>query len=505
MLHNKNNQQSIPSAHLSDLTKHEDEFIEMADTTKQDPEAVASVEARHTPEEEKAFVRKLDRRVLPWIMLLYLLSYLDRSNLGNSVALGIKKDLNLVGTDYEWASAMFYVATFCFGTVGGLMLKIVKPSYYLGGCCIGWGMMAALQATAKGFGSLAGIRFLLGLFEASFAPGCAFYLSFWYTKHELVLRIAAYAGTSALSGVIGGLISYGFGTASNHPLKRWQWLFISEGIPTIVIGLITPFVLADRPEVEKPKWLSEAELAIAMDRRTRYVKNASDPGVNWKQVGMTFLDYRLWLFAVLYSGLSLSLAVIAIFLPSLLGVMGYASYKANLMTVPPYAVGYFGLLLISWLSDRYRQRGFPIAIASTIGGAGYLIVGLVKESKVRYFGAFMAVAGTYWSFPLVLGWISNTFATDSKSATGLGVVIAVTHAVGIAAAHIYPTKDSPQYRTGSIVSAALMFASCASALFMRSLLDRENKKRDAKYGIAEADGAVLGSEGDKDANMRYIL
>jgi hypothetical protein len=159
-----------------------------------------------------------------------------------------------------------------------------------------------------------------------------------------------------------------------------------------------------------------------------------------------FMDYRLWLFAVIYAGLSLSLAVISIFLPSLLSVMGFAGYKSNLMTVPPYAVGYFGLLLLSWVSGRIHQRGILISLAAAVGGVGYLLVGLVSGSAVRYFGAFLVVGGTYWSFPIVLAWIANTFATDSKAATGLGAVIAVTHAgkpSHLPSGHVYPPLKVP--------------------------------------------------------------
>ncbi|RSH93713.1 hypothetical protein EHS25_006360 [Saitozyma podzolica] len=488
-----------------DLDKAMVLHLEMQDIKVDEATAeYAAPTASHTQDEERAFVRRLDRRVLPWIMILYMLSYLDRSVLGNSVALGIKQDLHLVGSEYEWAGALFYCATFAFGTIGGLMLKVVKPRYYLAGCCIGWGGMAAAQAAATGFASLGAIRFLLGLFEASFAPGCAFYLSFWYTKDELTLRIAAYAGTSAISGVIGGLVSYAFGFASQNVLKQWQWLFIAEGIPTIIVGVLTPFILPDRPEQVKPRWMSDKEHAIALDRRNRYVKNASDEGINWNHVRAGFMDYRLWLFAVIYAGLSLSLAVISIFLPSLLSVMGFAGYKSNLMTVPPYAVGYFGLLLLSWVSGRIHQRGILISLAAAVGGVGYLLVGLVSGSAVRYFGAFLVVGGTYWSFPIVLAWIANTFATDSKAATGLGAVIAVTHAVGIAAAHIFPSNQAPQYRMGSIVSAALMLAAAVGAIVMSQLLQTENKRRD-RLQRDETGPVALGAAADKDPNFRYVL
>lgn len=149
---------------------------------------------------------------------------------------------------------------------------------------VGWGVMSSLQATCHNAAGLSPVRFFLGLFEASFAPGCALYLSFWYLKTELSLRIAAYAGTSALSGVVGGLIAYGLGKAGDSLLlPAWKTLFVVEGIPTILFGIATYFYLPDRPETGKFRWFTEDEQKILLSRRTRYIKN-KDNGIDLQQV-----------------------------------------------------------------------------------------------------------------------------------------------------------------------------------------------------------------------------
>lgn len=163
------------------------------------------------------------------------------------------------------------------------MLKVVKPSTWLAMCMIGWGVMSSLQAVCHDAAGLSAVRFFLGLFEASFAPGCALYLSFWYLKTELSLRIAAYAGTSALSGVAGGLIAYGLGKSHDLVLPAWKTLFVVEGVPTVVFGIATYFYLPDRPETGGSWCFSEEEQQILLDRRTRYVKN-KDNGIDLQQV-----------------------------------------------------------------------------------------------------------------------------------------------------------------------------------------------------------------------------
>ncbi|KAL6915062.1 hypothetical protein FSHL1_012735 [Fusarium sambucinum] len=456
-----------------------------------------------SPEDEKRLVRKLDRTILPWIMLLYLLSYIDRSNMGNARNIGLEKDIGLSSVQYQLASASFYIGTVIFGTVGGLMLKVIKPSTWLGICAVGWGAVSTLQAACTNPAGLAAVRFFLGVFEASFAPGCALYLSFWYLKSELSLRIAAYAGMSALSGVLSGVIAYGIGRAQGMAVSPWQALFIIEGLPTVAVGIATFWMLPGRPESGKSFWFTEDEHQIILSRRSRFTKN-TDTGISLDQVKSAFKDYRLYLFCLIYSGLSLSLAVAAVFLPTIVKDMGYHSVTANLMTAPIYAVAYLTLLVTATMSDKYRVRGLPIAIGGLIAGTGYICLGVLKGHTARYVTCFLAVTGTYMAFPIVLTWITSTFAGDTKAGVGLGIVIAVTHAVGVAASNIYPKSDAPYYLMGNAVSCALLFTTSLSAVAMSIMLYRENSRRDRQYGRPEAGVSIdMGGDADKAEDYRY--
>ncbi|KAF5588823.1 major facilitator superfamily transporter [Fusarium subglutinans] len=455
--------------------------------------------------DEKRLVRKLDRTILPWIMLLYLLSYIDRSNMGNARNIGLAEDVGLSSIQYQIASASFYIGTVIFGTIGALMLKVVKPSTWLGICAVGWGAVSTLQAACVNPGGLIAVRFFLGVFEASFAPGCALYLSFWYLKSELSLRIAAYAGMSALSGVISGLVAYGMGLANGMAVAPWQGLFLVEGLPTIAVGVATFWMLPGRPESGKSFWFTDEEHQIILDRRSRFTKNA-DEGISKDQVKAAFLDYRLYLFCVMYSGLSLSLAVAAVFLPTIVKDLGYHSVRANLMTAPIYAVAYVILLITAALSDRFRVRGIPISIGGLIAGTGYICLGLLKDDLSRYITCFLAVTGTYMAFPIVLTWITSTFAGDTKAGVGLGIVIAVTHAVGVAASNIYPKTDAPYYLMGNAVSSSLVFLTALSAVGMSVMLYRENRQRDRRFGRPEAGVPIdMGGDADRAQDYRYEI
>ncbi|KAM5523979.1 MFS general substrate transporter [Fusarium oxysporum f. sp. phaseoli] len=470
------------------------------------PKAITETALPFSPADEKRLVRKLDRTILPWIMLLYLLSYIDRSNMGNARNIGLEEDIGLSSVQYQIASASFYIGTVIFGTIGALMLKVVKPSTWLGICAVGWGAVSTLQAACVNPGGLIAVRFFLGVFEASFAPGCALYLSFWYLKSELSLRIAAYAGMSALSGVISGVVAYSMGLAKNMAVTSWQGLFLVEGLPTIAVGAATFWMLPGRPESGKSFWFTDEEHQIILNRRSRFTRNA-DEGISKAQAsGRAFLDYRLYLFCVMYSGLSLSLAVAAVFLPTIVKDLGYHSVQANLMTAPIYAVAYVTLLVTATLSDRFRTRGIPISIGGLIAGTGYICLGLLKDNLARYVTCFLAVTGTYMAFPIVLTWITSTFAGDTKAGVGLGIVIAVTHAVGVAASNIYPKTDAPYYLMGNAVSSSLVFLTALSAVIISVMLYRENRHRDRRFGRPEAGVPIdMGGDADKAQDYRYEI
>ncbi|KAH7133977.1 major facilitator superfamily domain-containing protein [Dactylonectria macrodidyma] len=457
------------------------------------------------PEAERRLVGKLDRTILPWIMLLYLVSYIDRSNMGNARNIGLEEDIGLTSMQYQLASACFYIGTVIFGTVGGLMLKVVKPSVWLGICAIGWGAVSTLQAACTNAAGLSAVRFFLGMFEASFAPGCALYLSFWYLKSELSLRIAAYAGMSALSGVISGIVAYGIGLAQNMAVTPWQALFLIEGLPTVLLGFLTLWILPGRPESDKSHWFTDEEYKIILSRRSRFTKN-EDSGINMAQVKAAFTDPRLYLFCAIYSGLSLSLAVAAVFLPTIVKHLGYHSVMANLMTAPIYGTAYICLLITAALSDKFRVRGIPIMIGGLIAGTGYICLGVLHHDTARYIACFLAVTGTYMAFPIVLTWITSTFAGDTKAGVGIGIVIAVTHAVGVAASNIYPTSDAPQYLMGNSVASALTFTTAVGAGLMSFLLLNENRRRDRIYGRPEVGISVdMGGDADKVPDYRYEI
>jgi hypothetical protein len=217
------------------------------------------------------------------------------------------------------------------------------------------------------------------------------------------------------------------------------------------------------------------------------------------------------------------LAVISVFLPSIIRVLGYSGAKANLMTVPVYVTAYVCLIISAWISDFTLNRSLPIFAGGCIWETGYLLLGLLHDHYARYASTFLVVVvsltmtplssdhycqheekGTYMTFPIILAWIPSTFASDTKSGMGIGIVIAVTHGVGIAGSYLYPNKDSPHFFMGSMVSCSLCFVACFGALLMAYLLLRENRTRDLWHGRPKTGSSAV-AHTDANPNFRYTL
>ena len=216
---------------------------------------------------EKQLVRKIDLRLLPMIILMYIMNYLDRNNIASARLAGLQRDLAPSDTQYQTAVSILFVGYLLMQVPSNLMLnKIGKPAWYLPGAMVVWGTISAATAAAQSFGGLLAIRFFLGFVEAAYFPGCLYFLSSWYTRKELGFRSALLYSGSLLSGAFSGLIAAGIlnNLDGAKGLAAWRWLFIIEGVITIFIACIAFFILPNLPRTTS--WLTEEQRQLAIWR-----------------------------------------------------------------------------------------------------------------------------------------------------------------------------------------------------------------------------------------------
>ncbi|TFK32022.1 major facilitator superfamily domain-containing protein [Crucibulum laeve] len=485
-----------------ELTKGYDEKIENASDS----------DAGHTPfvgeksEEEKRLVRKLDNRILPIACLLYLFAYLDRSNLGNARLQGLPEDVlggDKTGVLFDWVNSVFFFSYILCQVPATILSKLFPPRVWMAAAAVGWGLSSTLMASGFSFGGLITARIFLGIFEAGFGPAIPLYFSFFYTKAEMGLRMAYWFGFAAVAGAFGGLIAFGIQHV-HAAVQNWRLLFIVEGIPAVLLGILTLFLLPNRPE--STTFLNERERAIAIERMNRSSSGDTGAVVNKAHIFFAFKDWRIYTGGVIYFGLNCALASISAFLPTINTTLGFSSAAAQLMTVPPYAVAAVVLTSFSFASDKLQSRGIFMAIASFIGGLGYLLLLTVPSNNhVRYFATFLITSGTYTTIGIIIAWFAHNLGSETKKATGIPMFMAIGQCGSVLGSHIFPKTEGPRYIKGFAISCALEFLAAACSIILTISYRMENARRDKAHGKPTPGAKVDTSElADKAPEFRYM-
>ncbi|KAK5001654.1 hypothetical protein LTR16_006813, partial [Cryomyces antarcticus] len=290
---------------------------------------------------ERKLVRKLDIHIIPVVMLLYLLSFLDRVNIGNARLYGMEQDLNLYGNRYQTAVSLLFVTYILSELPSNLLLKKCRPSRWIAFITTSWGIIATLTGITRSYGGLIACRLFLGLVEGGLFPGMAIYLTFFYTKRELALRIGYLFVSAALAGACGGLLAYGIGFMDGVAGQRgWRWIMILEGLPTFCLGIACWWLLADDPETAY--YLTAEEKALMLLRRARQTgQTASAQRFHWADFRAALADWKMWAFCFAQFGADTMLYGYSTFLPTIIRGIGpqYSSAIVQVLTIPCYALG----------------------------------------------------------------------------------------------------------------------------------------------------------------------
>ncbi|RDA90292.1 hypothetical protein CP533_1496 [Ophiocordyceps camponoti-saundersi (nom. inval.)] len=459
--------------------------------------------------DEKKLVRKQDARIIPLSAGIYFLCFLDRANMGNAKVLNstesdnMESSLHMSHNQFNVALMTFFISYALLEVPSNFLLKKLRPSRWLAFLMFGWGAMTVSLGSVRSFAAVAGVRFLLGMFEAGLFPGLVYYMTFWYRHDERSVRVATVISSATLAGAFGGAIAYAIGHMNGvRGLEGWRWLFIIEGIPSCVSSFLVFFLLPDYPE--SASWLSKAEKDLAATRLLHEGSKSSHKTISWADLQETLTDWRLYVHYILYFAVSSPFASLSLFIPSLTANLGFGDLMAQLMVVPPWAVTYsefvvFNMartslwipnarvlsrylvcqILVAFSADRFNGRSIHAAGAACVGAAGFAVSAALPPSayKARYGALFMAASGTFASIPPLLGWLTcNLFSTSSA-----GLAIAMNVSTGslaqIVGIFIYKGEEaSIGYPTGHWTNAGFLLLVATLSLALRAYYSRENKR-----------------------------
>ncbi|KAL4255960.1 MFS transporter superfamily protein [Pleurotus pulmonarius] len=465
--------------------------------------------------DERKLMRKIDLRLIPWLSFLYLLSFLDRTSIGNARLYHLKDDLHLNDTQYLLSLTIFFFSYAIFEVPSNVFLKRLRPSIWLSALMFLWGIMMTVQGLVHNYGGLLGMRWMLGVFEAGLFPGVNYYLSCWYKRSEFGLRAALFFSAATVSGAFGGLLAAAISNMEGVGGKpAWAWIFILEGLATVVAGVVSFWIIQDFPDTAK--FLSEAERTVVV-RRLQGDDQFSAAGekLRWKYIWQSLLDWKTWVSMMVYAGSDMPLYAFSLFLPSIINQLGrgvilwflllpgsqesstpgYQATPANLLTVPVYVFACIVTCCVGFAADRWGHRGLLNIGFLCLGGAGYIILIASQNAALSYFAVYLATCGIYPVIPNTIAWVSNNVEGSYKRSVSLAMTISFGNINGAVSSNVYRDVDKPWYRLGhGLVLMYIGFGIVFSVIY-RVLLKAENERRDRGerdeiIGDTKTDGPV---------------
>jgi MFS family permease len=364
-----------------------------------------------------------------------------------------------------------------FEVPSNLLLKKLSPPRWIARIMVTWGAITMALAAVKNFEGLMAARLFLGVAEAGLFPGIIYFLSFWYTRNEQGTRIALIFSAASFAGAFSGLLAYGISYIDGKGgLSGWQWIFIIEGIPSVLIGIATLWLLPSTPK--RAKWLTQSEREFLVQRLLNDHTDSETKAFRKDQFKELLTDYKVYLHMLIMFGFSVPVLCMAQLLPTIIGSMEFGKIYSLLLTAPPYAVAAFTAITIARSSDKKMERCYHFCLTVTIGSIGYLIMAIVSNNNVKYFGAFLAVAGATSAVPINLSWLNNNMVGSTKSGTASALVTAFGSIGGFISGQMYRASEAPKFIPSHLSNMTLMVTSLLLALILRYWLSRDNARLD---------------------------
>ena len=319
--------------------------------------------------------------------------------------------------------------------------------------------------------------------------------------------------------------------------EGWRWIFYVEGMATVVVGGLAFFLINDFPS-DRPKFLTEKECERTISRLQADAGPGAGEHFSWKQVRAAFLDWKIYVFCLCYIGITEPFYSLSLFSPTIVQSLGYKSYRAQLMTTPPYAFAFLSTMTTAYFSDRYAKRAVFILFWLIIVIIGFIILIVVEDLNVKYFAVFLTAGGISPCVATCITFISCNISPHTKRATALAFMLSVGNSGGAISGQIYRSQDAPRFIFGHAVNLGFCVVGFITASILFIGLRLENRRRDRLYGVVVSskttivttsttevvDVLGLGSEedrqrwgyknlseeqirdlGDKHASWRYIL
>ncbi|TFK44848.1 major facilitator superfamily domain-containing protein [Crucibulum laeve] len=420
-------------------------------------------------------LRKIDWRMLPLLGFLYAVALIDRTNLGIARTAGMEADLKLyIGERYSISSMIYFIPYILLQLPGNIILRYLGARTWLTICVTGWGVAQLGMGFVPTWGYLVLCRVFLGVFEAGFFPALVFIITTWYKRHEVQKRLAIFYLTSIVLGGFSSLFAYALTFLKGKGgLNGWAWIFVIEGILTIVLGILTWLFVPDFPD--KNKFLNEEQTKMVLERVEADRGDSVPDQITGRKILSHMSEWTLWAFALMFLSSTMPAYAIGFFITIILRTMGYDITMSLILTAPPYVFAAISCYFFAWLSDKTKMRALWLATQNVICIIGLVITAYAKPNGARYFGLFLVNAGASGCIPGVLAYAANNITSHSKRSVQTATVIAAGGIGGIFATTVYRQQDFPRYLNGIWATIGCQFLMLALLGLTSFTFSRRNK------------------------------
>ncbi|KAL3465085.1 major facilitator superfamily domain-containing protein [Aspergillus heterothallicus] len=431
----------------------------------------------------RRIVWKIDKRLIPILMILYIFSFLDRSNIGNAKIAGMSKDLHLRGHQYNIALTVFFFPYALFEVPSNVVLKLMRPSRWIAIMILAWGTVMTLQGIVQNYSGLIATRVFLGTSESGFFPAASYLLSLWYCRFEVQTKMSIFYSSACIASAFSGLLAFAIEKMNGiGGLSGWRWIFILEGIATVVFGTALALCLPDSPETAR--FLTAEERSILIRRLQREYGRSADRdeghSFEWKYLKSCLTDVKLYLAVIIYWGNSICLYGFNYTVPTIIKNLGYSSANAQLLTVPLYIFGMITTIICSILSDRAKIR-WPFIVGpyifSLLGFVGLLTIPHPAYPGLTYGLLFLIPGGGYPPLLTCLAWLSNNTPEDWKRAISLAIVIGMGNLGGTVGSNLFPEGHAPHYWMGYSLCLGFTAAAIGGTFVLKGMYERMNEEK----------------------------
>lgn len=385
-----------------------------------DPPGVADTMNKQDFTLSEAAAKKAFKRILPFIFICYVVSYLDRTNV-SFAALGMNSDLGITAEQFGFGAGMFFIGYFLFEIPSNLIMQKVGARIWIARIMISWGIISMATAFVTGPVSFAFARFLLGVAEAGFTPGIYLFFTYWFPGTWRAKITAAFLVGIPVANIIGAPISGALMQITHHEhIRNWQWLLLIEGVPAVILGIMCLFFLSDKPE--KASWLNDSEKESLRRRLdTEQNKIAASHGSSLRDALKNPLLYLLAF--INFCGIVGSIGV-GLWMPQIIKQLGVSHTQTGFLTAIPYICGAVSMLLWAQRANRAKNRIAWIGGALAIASIALACSAVVDEPVLKMIALCFTVSGilsfqaSFWALP-------SGFLTGSAAAGGLAMIVSI--------------------------------------------------------------------------------